>query len=191
MGGATTRPGSVGWFSAVRHISPLLPPRTRADKEGKKKYGICLYPRKNVHVSTAHILCFLLYYTTISCVCKSNYRFLYQYIVFLGVIKRPPHHILYLTACIEIFRRFSAPAPKICIRQASGELASCPAAAVFSYHRLVRPPLTRSAGYRFHFHLFPSCPFPSLPEWHSSQDPSACPGAIRPVPSGYRLASVP
>nr|DAU73718.1 MAG TPA: hypothetical protein [Bacteriophage sp.] len=37
------------WADAlVRRISPLLPPRTRADKEGKKKYGIRLYPRKNV-----------------------------------------------------------------------------------------------------------------------------------------------
>lgn len=126
------------WADAlVRRISPLLPPRTRAGKEGKKKYGIRLYPRKNVHVSAAHILCFLFYYTTISCVCKSNFRFLYQYIVFSGVIKRPPHHILYLIACIKGFFCSSLLAPKVCIRHASSDLAPPPCSAVFSYHRLV------------------------------------------------------
>ena len=126
------------WANTLtRHISPLLPPRTRAGKEGKKKYGIRLYPRKNVHVSAAHILCFLLYYNTTSCVCKSNFRFLYQYIVFSGVIKRPPHHILYLIACIKVFFCSSLFAPKVCIRHASSDLAPPPCSAVFSYHRLV------------------------------------------------------
>ena len=108
-------------------------------RRGKRsmEYAFILGRMYRVCLSAAHILFFLLYYTTISCVCKSNYRFLYQYIVFSGVVKRPPHHILYLIACIKGFFCSSLLAPKVCIRHASSDLAPPPCSAVFSYHRLV------------------------------------------------------